>query len=388
MAEATIKISEFSETPSVTDSMYIPVIDGTNNYKLKAQLLQSTGDSGTSFEKFSLNDDLAGGSGTISSSVFERLTSARQAKDPIIVINDNGSLPVANIAILSFGHNEQQQGTTDIIMPARINDLEDYTINQTVYQITGGGSTYNITTVNKNIQIKNSGDGTQFLGNDGQYHTIESGGQSQSFLAITVDSLIESLSGTIDDGLYQKIDNAITNQIPIYGTDSNSNSIVPLYAGKDSTNIILIQSTCQPSEVIAGSYSETTTMVSYVFKISIANKTITYGYYLHNFSIYDTGTVSVSSNSLSDTVDDSTIMGISYAYSQHAQLIIFDNSTGGQRYPAINLTKQDDKFIFTTTSINITDTNNATLTATQYTVDTTLKSCTTTTFTTQLQKTE
>lgn len=385
MAEATIKISEFSETSSVTNSMYIPVIDGTSNYKIKAQLLQSTGNSDNSFEKFSLNDDLAGGSGTISLPVFERLTSARQAKDPIIVINDNGSLPIANIAILSFGHNEQQQGTTDIIMPARINDSNDYTINQTVYQITGGDSTYNITTVNKNIQIKNSGDGTQFLGNDGQYHTIESSEQSQSFLLINTDQLVSEQ--VIDDGLYQKIDNAVTNQIPIYLIESGG-TVMPMHYTKDSTSITLGASASQPSSNIVGSYSEVTTMINYVFKINIANKTITLGYYLHNFSIYDTGTVTVALSELDNTVDDTVIMGISYAYSQHAQLIIYDNSANGQRYPATNFAKQDDKFIFTTTSINITDTTNATLTATQYTIDTTLKTCATTTFTTQLQKTE
>ena len=125
------------------------------------------------FPTFSLTDDLASGSGVISSLVWERLTAARTANTPIVVVNDMGSLPVANVAILSFGHNAQQQGTTDIIMPARINDLEDYTVTQTVYQITGGGSTYQIATVTKNLKFYDSGDGTKFLSDDGTYKAIE-----------------------------------------------------------------------------------------------------------------------------------------------------------------------------------------------------------------------
>ena len=145
------------------------------------------------YPTFSLTGDLASGSGVISSLVWERLTAARTANTPIVVVNDMGSLPVANVAILSFGHNTQQQGTTDIIMPARINDLEDYTVTQTVYQITGGGSTYQIATVTKNLKFHDSGDGTKFLSDDGTYKAIEI--PDISNLA-TKDELSAKVSGT------------------------------------------------------------------------------------------------------------------------------------------------------------------------------------------------
>lgn len=177
MAEIQVtgtKISQLEEKSTLTGEEYVVLQDGTANKKAKVSALSSL----AGLPAFVLSSDLAGGNGVISSAVWERLMAARTANTPIVVINDNGSLPVANVAILGFGNNEQKQGTTDIIMPARVNDLSDYTVTQTVYQITGSGSTYNIATVTKNLKFYNSGDGTKFLANDGTYKEIGAVGVS------------------------------------------------------------------------------------------------------------------------------------------------------------------------------------------------------------------
>lgn len=162
---------------------------------------------------FSLTDDLASGNGVISSSVWERLTAARTANTPIVVVNDMGSLPVANVAILGFGNNEQLQGTTDIIMPARINDLENYTVTQTVYQITGGGSTYQIATVTKNLKFYNSGNGTKFLSDDGTYKEITIPEASSDVYVI---DYITAENGTLTDEQYQELYDAVQQKKVIY----------------------------------------------------------------------------------------------------------------------------------------------------------------------------
>lgn len=197
------KISQLEEKQELTGNEFVALQDGTDNKKAKVSALTAL----AGLPAFVLSGDLAGGNGVISSAVWERLMAARTANSPIVVINDNGSLPVANVAILGFGSNEQQQGTTDIIMPARVNDLSDYTVTQTVYQITGSGSTYNIATVTKNLKFYNSGDGTKFLANDGTYKEVAGGMQYLDF------SMFTGESGTLSDEDYNKIVDAYNNKV-------------------------------------------------------------------------------------------------------------------------------------------------------------------------------
>lgn len=192
------KISQLEEKQELTGNEFVALQDGTDNKKAKVSALAAL----AGLPAFVLSGDLAGGNGVISSAVWERLMAARTANSPIVVINDNGSLPVANVAILGFGSNEQQQGTTDIIMPARVNDLSDYTVTQTMYQITGSGSTYNIATVTKNLKFYNSGDGTKFLANDGTYRRP---------IYVLNDDVFTEDTGTISQEQYNEISNALDN---------------------------------------------------------------------------------------------------------------------------------------------------------------------------------
>ena len=196
------KISQLEEKQELTGNEFVALQDGTDNKKAKVSALTAL----AGLPAFVLSSDLAGGNGVISSAVWERLTAARTANSPIVVINDNGSLPVANVAILGFGNNEQQQGTTDIIMPARVNDLSDYTVTQTVYQITGSGSTYNIATVTKNLKFYNSGDGTKFLADDGTYKEISAG---ESVSVVKLEEYFTNTSGSVTSEQYATLKAAI-----------------------------------------------------------------------------------------------------------------------------------------------------------------------------------
>lgn len=216
---------------------------------------------------FSLTDDLASGNGVISSSVWERLTAARTANTPIVVVNDMGSLPVANVAILDFGNNEQLQGTTDIIMPARINDLENYTVTQTVYQITGGGSTYQIATVTKNLKFYNSGNGTKFLSDDGTYKEITIPEASSDVYVI---DYITAENGTLTDEQYQELYDAVQQKKVIY-LEMDTEGNVLCYGNALSENEILCMFSIMNS---ASGYTHLISLIvntdrSYTFQIDM-----------------------------------------------------------------------------------------------------------------------
>lgn len=151
-------------------SITVDTTSGSKTFAYTDQIVSSEG--GESYDTFSYANDFASGNGTITEEVFNRLSAARDAKQPIVVAMDLAVLPTSYICVIKDGTNEQQQMTLDIEFPVVMSttyNAENYDVSQRVLQI---DSSYNISVVNRSFTLKKEGDGSMFLADDGAYKTI------------------------------------------------------------------------------------------------------------------------------------------------------------------------------------------------------------------------
>lgn len=130
---------------------------------------------GSSYDTFSYTEDFASGNGTITDEVYDRLSAARNARQPIVVAMDLAVFPTSYICVIKDGTNEQQQMTLDVEFPVIMSttyNAENYDLSQRVLQIDNNKS---VSVVNRSFTLKSEGDGSLFLADDGTYKEISSG---------------------------------------------------------------------------------------------------------------------------------------------------------------------------------------------------------------------
>ena len=151
-------------------SITVDTTSGSKTFAYTDQIVSSEG--GESYDTFSYANDFASGNSTITEEVFDRLSAARNAKQPIVVTMDLAVLPTSYICVIKDGTNEQQQMTLDVEFPVVMSttyNAENYDVSQRVLQI---DNSYNVSVVNRSFTLKKEGDGSMFLADDGAYKPI------------------------------------------------------------------------------------------------------------------------------------------------------------------------------------------------------------------------